>query len=202
MNTFKDRVRRHKRRGGVVTVESAMVIPLIFLSILAGVEFVRLNIIRHTIKNACYEAARAAIVPGAQRETAVGIADQILRISGIRDADVEIAPDPIGEDTTFVTATITVPIARNSWGISMIFAGNEMSASTQLRTERAPMVQAIAIDDLTRPEPPPVPEPTPDPEPTPVPEPTPDPEPTPVPEPTPDPEPTPEPAPSPPPVLL
>lgn len=179
---------------GVVAVESALIIPLIFLSVFAGIEFVRLNIIRHTIKNASYEAARAAIVPGAQKETAIEIANQILRISGINNATVTITPNQINEDTTFVGASINVPINSNSWGLGIFLSGMNMSADTTLRTERAPSVQAVAIQELTHPVPEPDPDPNPDPTLDPSTDPSPDPEPA--------PEPTPEPDPSPPPYLL
>lgn len=190
MKTHQHKNRRRSNRSGVVAVESALIIPIIFLSVFAGIEFVRLNIIRHTIKNASYEAARAAIVPGAQEENAIEIANQILRVSGIRDATVTITPNQISEGTTFVSATINVPVNSNSWGLGIFLSGMNMSADTTLRTERAPSIQAVAIQELTHPEPEPDPSPDPDPDPSPDPD----------PDPNPDPEPDPDP--SPPPYLL
>ena len=49
---------RHSRRRGALTVEFAIVAPLIFLLFLGGLELTALNFARQTLGNASYEAAR------------------------------------------------------------------------------------------------------------------------------------------------
>ena len=65
------------RRHGALTVEFALVVPLLFFFFFAQFEFSRANMIRNVIKTACYEGARAGVVPGATsdqiRETAQNI---------------------------------------------------------------------------------------------------------------------------------
>jgi Flp pilus assembly protein TadG len=55
--------RNHRR--GATAVEFALTAPIFFVFLLSAFEFGWLNVIRHTADNAAYEAARAAIVPGA-----------------------------------------------------------------------------------------------------------------------------------------
>ncbi|MFN9974805.1 MAG: TadE/TadG family type IV pilus assembly protein, partial [Phycisphaerae bacterium] len=55
-----------------MTVEFAIVSPLIFLLFLGSLEMTSLNFVRQTAGNASYEAARKLIIPGgtaAQAET-------------------------------------------------------------------------------------------------------------------------------------
>ncbi len=55
---------RASRRKGAMTVEFAIVAPLIFLLFLGGLELTALNFARQTLGNASYEAARKMIIPG------------------------------------------------------------------------------------------------------------------------------------------
>lgn len=188
-----------RSRQGTISVETALVIPLIFMAVFAGVEFVRLNVIRHSIRNATYEAARAAIVPGADAETAIALANEVLALSGIRDATVTISPNPILEETETVSVQVSVPIATNSWGVGMFFDESDLVSATELRTERAPMVQAQTIEELVFPPPPPPEDPPPPPPEDPPPPPPEDPPPPPPEDPPP---PPPADPPPPPPVVL
>ena len=60
--------------------------------------------IRHTADNAAYEAARAAMVPGASSGEATTLAQGILASQQIRDASIVIAPDPILESLAWPLA--------------------------------------------------------------------------------------------------
>ena len=189
----------NKSRNGTTTVEFALIAIVIFSMILGGVEFVRVNMIRHTVNNACYVSTRNVIVPGAQPSEAVAAAYEILAVAGIKDAQVTIEPSVITEGTDFVTTVITVPMNKNSWVSGGFFSDGNLTLRTKLRTERAPISQINQLPTILNPPPP-----EPEPEPIPVPEPEPEPEPIPLPEPEPEPEPepTPIPEPTPPPILL
>ena len=190
-------------RQGVTAVEFAMVAPIVLITIFAGIEFVRANIIRHTIDNAAYAASRAVMVPGATKEEAIEKANALLSIVGISDAEIEFEPETIGEDTQFVSTTISVPMAKNSWGVSSLFGNSVLTGSSTVRTERAPNIQSQSLPTVLNPPPEPEPEPEPETPDSPTPEPEPQPQPEPDPAPTPEPTPEPEPEPSgPEPVLL
>ncbi len=62
LNTHKSSRPGLVRRAGAVTVEFAVVAPLIFLLFLGGLELTAMNFVRQTASNASYEAARRAIV--------------------------------------------------------------------------------------------------------------------------------------------
>src|SRR3954451_16031173 len=93
-------------RGGAVAVEFAITAPIFFVFLLAAFEFGWLNVIRHTADNAAYEAARAAMVPGATAADATAKANGMLQIVGARGARVSISPSTITNSTTEVNVTI------------------------------------------------------------------------------------------------
>ena len=62
--------RPETNRRGAVTVEFAMVFPLILLMFFGSIEMASLHYARHTMGYAAYEASRKAAIPGSS--TAVG----------------------------------------------------------------------------------------------------------------------------------
>jgi Flp pilus assembly protein TadG len=79
MNTTQSQRRFTQRdRDGVAVVEFALTAPIFFLFVLAAFEFGWMNVLRHTADNAAYEAARAAMVPGATAADATVKANNIL----------------------------------------------------------------------------------------------------------------------------
>jgi len=74
--------RRHVRnRDGVVTVEFAMVAPVIFLMFLGALEVASVNFARHAIGFAAYESARKLTIPGGT--VAIGQAEGLLQLSRV-----------------------------------------------------------------------------------------------------------------------
>src|SRR6185295_7284523 len=92
MKNVSIRNRRSKLRRGAVAVEFAITAPIFFLFLLAAFEFGWMNVIRHTADNAAYEAARAAMVPGATAAEAKTKANSILGVVGARGAIVTVTP--------------------------------------------------------------------------------------------------------------
>ena len=81
---------RRPARRGAAAVEFAITAPIFILFLLSAFEFGWLNVMRHTADNAAYEAARAAMVPGATTADATGRANQLLSAVGARnDHDVD-----------------------------------------------------------------------------------------------------------------
>ena len=142
-------LRKRNLRDGATAVEAAFVIPIILVFIFGGVEIVRLNIIRHTARNAAYEGTRNAIVPGGSADDALVSANEVLRICGIKGAQVTVEPANITESTTEVTTRVAVPMATNSWGVGLFAHNATLEFETTLRTERSPALQAAAIDENT-----------------------------------------------------
>lgn len=128
-------VRRAKR--GATTVEFAIAAPVFFLFLLAAFEFGWLNVMRHTADNAAYEAARAAIVPGATAAEAKAKADSILQIVGAKAAQVTITPAVVTTSTKAVTVEIDLPMSKNGLIVPRFTAKTSLHSESTLKTERA-----------------------------------------------------------------
>ncbi|MDA1230300.1 MAG: TadE/TadG family type IV pilus assembly protein [Planctomycetota bacterium] len=106
-------------RTGTVTVEFAIVAPLIFLLFLGGLELTALNFARQTAGNACYEAARKLIIPGGTVAQAQAEGMRQMSIVGLGTG----ASVTVVNSTTSVTATVSIPARNVSWGL-MRFSTN------------------------------------------------------------------------------
>ena len=138
-NTAADRHPAPKRisdRHGATLVEFALVAPIFFLLLFAGIEFAALSTIRSTAHNAAYEAARKVVVPGAQASEAADEARRILAIVGVRTADVSVEPSVISGDTEEVTVAIGIPYAENALFTPMFTGQLIIRSSITMQTER------------------------------------------------------------------
>jgi Flp pilus assembly protein TadG len=131
----KERTRTNRNfaglRSGSHTVEFALVVPIIFTLFLGSIEITRLNFIRHTLANAAYEGARAAIVPNATNSDAVNRAQQLLSDMGCGvDANITAIVN-----STSAQVTVSVPVEKNSWGLGRFTSGMNMSRTCRLSRE-------------------------------------------------------------------
>lgn len=110
-----------RRRQGALAVEMALTVPILFMFVFAALEFAGMNVIRHTVDNAAYEAARRGIVPGATAADVVNEATQIMGFVGARNVTVDVVPATITQDTEEITVTVNVPVADNGWMTPIIF---------------------------------------------------------------------------------
>jgi outer membrane biosynthesis protein TonB len=187
-------------RRGAAAVEFAVSLTVLFFFVFAGIEFFRASMLRHNADCAAYEAARAAIFPGATNGDAVAAASSYLSKVGVIPATIVVSPETIDSNTPSVEAEIRISMASNSWATPSFLGDKVIIGRSRLMTERVPIVLLAAMP-VPPPPPAPEPDPTPDPEPDPPPNPTPDPDPTPAPPPSPPPNPTPPPPPPPPPPI-
>ncbi|MBL8856739.1 MAG: pilus assembly protein, partial [Planctomycetaceae bacterium] len=123
-------------------MEMALVAPLIFMVFFAAVEFTRIHFLRHTAKNAAFEAARDAMVPGASSTEGEARGRQLLQSLGIANPTVRLTPQVILESTTSITVDVTIPVSGNLLLDPVFFTQPNIVEQVTLRTERAPMVQA------------------------------------------------------------
>ncbi len=124
-------------RRGAAAIEFALTAPFFFLFLLAAFEFGWLNVIRHTADNAAYEAARAAMVPGATAAEATTKANNLLGIVGARAAKVKVKPPVLTPETDQVTVAIDIPMNRNGLIVPRFTKKTTIHSSSTLRTERA-----------------------------------------------------------------
>ncbi len=115
--------RRYSRsagqRQGAAILEFAVVANVMFLVILACIEFSRLVMVQSLAEDAAYEAARHVIVPGAVLSEAEGVANRVLGSMHVTASSVLVQPyrgttlqSQIDEDTTEVRVVITIPISN------------------------------------------------------------------------------------------
>jgi Flp pilus assembly protein TadG len=116
-------------------VEFSIAAPVLFLTIFASIEFARVHMIRNTIGNACYEAARRGIVPGVTVQDVEDEANLMLSTASISGATVTVTPSAILPTTTELTVDISVPMDANGWIAPMFFGGKTLTASSTLARE-------------------------------------------------------------------
>jgi len=137
---MKHRTKRNRRRIlrlAAAAVEFAITAPIFILFLLSSFEFGWLNVMRHTADNAAYEAARAAMVPGATSADATARANQLLGAVGARNAKIKITPSKITTSTTEVSVTIDLPMASNSLIVGRFTGKTVLHSESTLKTERS-----------------------------------------------------------------
>lgn len=133
MRRIRQQTKRRLKRWGATTVEFAFVSSIIFATFLAAAEFCRLSMMRHTLDNAVYEAARKSIVPGATAKEIESQAKSILSTLGISNARVSVDPQNITDETEFVTVKVELPLNQASF----VPVNSNMSRSLKMRRERS-----------------------------------------------------------------
>lgn len=123
------------RRTGAVTVEFALVAPILFLFIFGIIEFARLNMLRNTIENAAYEGARRGIVPGATISAIEARAREELGIININNASIDVTPAVIETNTPEISVTVSVPLSGAGWLFQLSQRSSVMSRSITLKRE-------------------------------------------------------------------
>lgn len=129
--------RSKSRRTGAVLVEFAVTLPIVILVFFAAFEFCRAAMVRHTVDNAVYEAARRGILPGATAADVENQADQVLATIGLAGAQVDVTPASIVEGTTEVTVRIQVPLDSNGYVTPVFLGGAVIDRSLTMRRESA-----------------------------------------------------------------
>lgn len=129
-------VTKNTRRRGAAVVEFAVVVPLFFLFMFAGLEFAVLGTIRSTSHNAAYEAARKLVIPGAVVADGIAEANRIMSVVGVDSLTVTVTPNVIEDTTQQVTVNIDIPYASNAIFVPYFTGSVILHSSVTLRTER------------------------------------------------------------------
>ena len=122
-------------RRGALTVEFALVLPILFSLLMAAIEFSRVNTIRNTAEIAAYEGARRGILPGATVADVEAACTAALSPLSIKAADVQVSPSPLTLDAPSVTVDIRVPLDSNSYTVPVFFAGRSVNATCTFHRE-------------------------------------------------------------------
>ncbi len=136
--------RRTKHRHGAAAVEFAVSISILLLFVFASIEFVRLNMLKHSVDHASYLAARKGIIVGAQVADVKNTAEAHLALFGVSNATVTVSPNPIKDDSDIIEVVVDVPMSGNTW-ISPVYFSDTMHGRTRMLAERAAAEMAGAI---------------------------------------------------------
>ena len=142
-----------RSRAGATAVEFALAISILLMIVFASIEFVRLNMLKHAVEYASYEAARDAINMGAKSNDVEQTAKDHLAILGLNNSVVTVNPDKINDDTQLIEVTIDLPVSGNTWVAPLYFSGI-ITGRTRMLAERSASDMMLAL-------PPPPPPPTP-----------------------------------------
>ena len=122
---------RGQKRRGIVTVEFAIIVPVIFVLFFAALEMTWVNMMRNSVANAAYEAARKAAIPGATADQAEQVARRTLDPLKMSNG-MSFSMTDFGDQ---VEVTIDVPVADNSWGMTRFSGGLRMTKTIRLSKE-------------------------------------------------------------------
>ncbi|QDV84895.1 TadE/TadG family type IV pilus assembly protein [Planctomycetes bacterium TBK1r] len=139
----------YKRKPrGATTIEFALVFPLILLFFAFMFEVSRVLMLQHTADTAAYEAARAAMVPGATAAEAEQVAQQLVDDAGFSLVDIQVTPTDITDETALITVSVSIPVNNNSWIAPTQFANFVVNSEVTLMCERPPLIKLSALTDL------------------------------------------------------
>jgi len=129
------RRRLPQRRRGALVVEMALTLPVLLLVLWTSYEFARANMLRHAADAAAYEAARAAIVPGASIRDAREAANFVLASVGARKATIRFEPNRILPTTPAIEVDVILDVDKNLTFMPLLMRSKTLSGHCRLRRE-------------------------------------------------------------------
>ena len=127
-----------RERRGAYTLEMAVGLPLVFLTILSAFELLKVTKVRHAANQGAYEAARRLVIPGATTQEAVDAANFILNTNGLEVDAIQVEPSTITRSTREVTVQLSLRF-RNEWSFARLLGGQNIQTRCTLMHEYASM---------------------------------------------------------------
>jgi Flp pilus assembly protein TadG len=136
--------KQSKRRYGVAMLELAIVMPILLMLLLGIIEMGRVMMINQMATNACREACRRAIVPGADHEAVIQVVNDYLDASGVSKSNRVVQMLDSGGSAAklgnigsheSVTVQVSIPYSTNTWGFTSIMGKKSCVAQSTMRRE-------------------------------------------------------------------
>ena len=118
---------RSKVRTGAAAVEFAVSAPILFMFFFGLWEYSRCEMIRQTAAIAAFEAARMGTVSGATSSEMKSTAENVLARAKLNDVHIAVSPSAFNS-----TASVTVPLDKNSGVTPFFFKGKTINSSFTL----------------------------------------------------------------------
>jgi len=122
-------------RKGALTVEFALVLPLLLLCLFAFFEISRASMIQHATEASAYEGARAGIVPGATEDEIRDKVAFVLNSVGVDDFTVNVEQNRSVGAFLRVRVTVEVPFTETTTGGALFGANRTFTGQTELGQE-------------------------------------------------------------------
>lgn len=132
----KSRRCREPKRHGAVVVELALTFPILFLFLVAQIEFSRANMVRHALVTASFQGCRAGIVLGTTAMDVEEATRETLESVGLTDYSVTIVPQVITPATAEVSVEVSAPIDGNSWIAPLFLGGTVLKHKMTMEREQ------------------------------------------------------------------
>lgn len=125
-------------------LELAIVLPILLMLVLGIIEMGRVMMLNQVTTNACREACRQAIIPGADHASVVKIVNDYLDAGGVSGSGREVfILDKNGNKVAVgnvlshdaVTVYISVPYKNNTWGFTSIMGSKNLVSRSTMRRE-------------------------------------------------------------------
>lgn len=126
---------KRRNRKGALTVEFALVLPLLMLCLFAFYEISRANMIQHATEASAYEGARAGIVPGATDEEIRDQVGFVLNSVGVDVFTVNVEQNRPSGGSLSVRVTVNVPFEETTAAGTLFGKGRSFTAQTELGQE-------------------------------------------------------------------
>jgi Flp pilus assembly protein TadG len=125
---------KRQRRDGALSVEFALVLPILMTALFAFFEISRASMIQHATEAAAYEGARVGIIPGATPQKIEQSVQFVLNSVGVTNFRVDVSPANITNQTQRVSVTVNVPFSETNTG-SFLFGDRTFRGATELGRE-------------------------------------------------------------------
>ena len=121
------RFQHRNRRHGGISVEVAIILPVLLMVLFGCYEISRANLMRHAAQAAAYEGARVGIVPGSSIADVEKGVNFVLRSVGVRDVSIITDPQTIEVDTQRIRVRVEIPLGSNMF-VPSVFTKNMVLA--------------------------------------------------------------------------
>ena len=126
------RTRRSRKQKGTVTVEFALTAPLAFFLFFSALEFGRMNMVRHSMENAAYEAVRHGFVPNTTDAEVRTAARSVLDAVSVKNPRIQVV-----NATDEISVTISADFNDQGWFAPIIFYNKTLSTTLTMSKDKS-----------------------------------------------------------------